>query len=392
MSTVPVHSFPFHEGKGQGLGPSSASAPQVDPVRVLVVDDSAFMRHVISRGLEANPTIQVVGAARDGYEALEMIERLRPNVVTLDVEMPRMNGLTTLREIMSRPSLARIGARVVMLSSLTQEGASETIQALAMGAVDFVAKPGQKTQISEVLDEVVAKVLRAAQARSLPAAGYVDGQNRSVPESRSKPLKKTRPRMRHEPVVLIGASTGGPRALHTVVPMLQAALPAAFVIVQHMPSGFTQSLANRLESLSDLQVREVTPGAQLEVGMALLARGGSHLTFDAQGKAILNQGPTVHGVRPAVDVTLASLAEYTGRRTIAVILTGMGSDGTNGAALVRTAGGSVLVEAQSSCVVWGMPRSIEEAGLANHVVPLEQMASAISQAVNAAVRTGAERT
>lgn len=356
--------------RAEGIQPAQAA-----PVRVLVVDDSAFMRHVISQGLAASPLIEVVGAARDGLEALELLARLKPDVITLDVEMPRLNGLATLREIMARSPLP-----VIMLSSLTKEGAAETIQALATGAVDFVAKPDQKTRIGEVLAEVTAKVLRAAKARALPPISPV-----ILPEPREKPAKKTRPRLRHEPVVLIGASTGGPRALHSVVPLLQAGLPAAFVIVQHMPPGFTQSLAHRLESLSSIEVREAAPGDSLEAGRALLAKGGSHLTFDELGRASLNQAPAVHGVRPAIDVTLASLVEVAGRRTIAVILTGMGSDGTNGAALVRAAGGVVIAEAQSSCVVWGMPRSVEEAGLASQVAPLEEISSAISQAVYAAM-------
>jgi two-component system chemotaxis response regulator CheB len=342
------------------------------PIRVLVVDDSAFMRYTITRRLSETPGLTVVGAARDGEDALRLIPKVRPDVVTLDVEMPRLNGLDTLREIMSsspRP--------VIMLSSLTREGAAETIQALTLGAVDFIAKPSAKANIDTVMDEVVVKIKRAAQARVFALTGV----QRSLPPPTVTTNKPARPLNSHDRVVIIGSSTGGPRALSAVIPLLPAGLQAAVVIVQHMPVGFTRSLAERLDHISALAVKEAAPGDALEVGRVLLAPGGFHLTFNDQGQAALNQNPPVHGLRPAVDVTMASLATHFGARTVGVILTGMGSDGANGCRLIRSAGGAIIAEDESTCVVWGMPRCVTEAGLANSVAPIHAVAAAIEKAV-----------
>jgi two-component system chemotaxis response regulator CheB len=193
--------------------------------------------------------------------------------------------------------------------------------------------------------------------------------------------KKIRPLGSAEKIVVIGSSTGGPRALNTVVPELPADLPAPVVIIQHMPAGFTRSLAERLDSSSQLMVKEGEPGDRLEIGKVLMAPGGFHMVLDNNGQFTLNQNPTVHGVRPAVDVTLISIAQQYGKRIVGVILTGMGNDGTNGAAIVNSSGGWVIAEAEESCVVWGMPRSVTEAGYANEVVPLNRVAEAIVRAV-----------
>lgn len=344
------------------------------PIRVLVVDDSAFMRFTITRRLSETPGLVVAGTARDGQEALDLIPRLNPQVITLDVEMPRLNGLATLREIMGR-----FPRPVIMLSSLTTEGANETIQALTWGAVDFVAKPGTKANIEAVMDEVAAKIKRAARARVYPAPA----SRPPVAAAARRSEKSTRPLAVRDRVVIIGASTGGPRALSTVVPQLTAELHAAFVIVQHMPVGFTRSLAERLDSLSSLAVREASPGDRLEAGLALVAPGGFHLTFNEHGQAALNQNPPVHGVRPAIDVTMASLVQRFGAALVGVVLTGMGSDGARGAQIIRGAGGYVITEDESSCVVWGMPRCVAEAGAANQITPLPEVAAAITKAIRA---------
>ncbi len=344
------------------------------PVKVLVVDDSAFMRFTITKHLNENPGIVVLGAAKDGREALEMIPKLKPDVVTLDVEMPNLDGLSTLREIMSRHPLP-----VVMLSSLTSEGTLETVRALTLGAVDFVAKPDNKANMASILSEVANKVLRAAKARvwQTPApATFIEQQ----PSARILE-KKVRPLRNQDKIVVIGSSTGGPRALNTVVPMLSSDIQAAFVIVQHMPAGFTRSLSERLNNTSELFVKEAAPDDGLEVGKALLAPGGFHMVFDDREKVTLNQNPTVHGVRPAVDVTLLSIVKLYGPRVVTAILTGMGSDGTNAALMVHNSGGWVISEAEETCVVYGMPRSVFEAGASNEVVPLDRVADAIKTAV-----------
>jgi two-component system chemotaxis response regulator CheB len=362
------------------LNASSASPDSIDqrPVRVLVVDDSAFMRFTISQHLNQSRRIQVVGTAHNGLEALELIPRLQPDVITLDVEMPHLDGLSTLRRIMAENPLP-----VVMLSSLTGEGALETVQALTLGAVDFIPKPSNKANISTIMEDVVAKILRAANARVSPLVSRV----RPAPPPAVTQSKRTRRLMGGERVVVIGSSTGGPRALCSVIPEIPADIPAAILVVQHMPVGFTRSLAERLDSLSAIQVKEAEPGDIPQVGQVLLAPGGFHMVLDGFGQVNLNQNQPVHGVRPSVDVTLASVVKQYGPASMAVILTGMGSDGTNGSALVHGAGGLVVAEAESTCVVYGMPRSVVEAGVADKVISLPQIASFINQAV----RTPPER-
>lgn len=343
------------------------------PVRVLVVDDSAFMRLTISSHLNQHPGIQIVGSARNGEEALALLPRLNPDVITLDVEMPQMDGLTTLQRIMStspRP--------VLMLSSLTTEGAAETIRALTLGAVDFVQKPAQKANIQAVMDDVARKILAAAGARVWQAPVQ---QPQEAPAHAVQQAKSVRPWSARDPVVLIGASTGGPRALNMVIPHLPADLAAAVVVVQHMPAGFTRSLAERLNVSAPLYTKEAEPGELLQTGKVLLAPGGFHLTFNESGQAVMNQTPTVHGVRPAVDVTLTSLVQRYQRRVISVILTGMGKDGTNGCMLLHALGGRVITEDESSCVVWGMPRSVVEAGASDISAPIQKIPALIAQAV-----------
>lgn len=354
---------------------NSADSGGEKPIRVLVVDDSAFMRYTLARRLGETPGFTVVGSAHDGKEALQMIESLNPDVITLDVEMPHMDGITTLRQIMAtRPT------PVVMVSSLTTDGARETIQALTYGAIDFIAKPESKANIEQIVEELVTKLRRAAKARVYPLPTAIQAPL-PTPTSSAASQKKVRPFGEKDRIVVIGASTGGPRALNQLIPQLPARLPAAFIIVQHMPVGFTRSLAERLNSLAELAVKEAEPGDQLEVGKALVAPGGFHMVFDQQGQVSLNQNPTVHGVRPAVDVTLISVAQNFGKATVAVILTGMGKDGANGAVLTHSLGGKVIAEDESSCVVWGMPRSVVEAGVADEVVPLPEIPNAIARAV-----------
>lgn len=352
--------------------PPAAGLPSA-PVRILVVDDSAFMRYTLSRRLSEIEGFHVVGSAHDGKEALDLLTVLKPDVITLDVEMPHMDGLTTLRQIMAtRPT------PVIMVSSLTTEGARETIQALTWGAVDFIAKPASKANIEVIVEELTAKIRRAANARVYPIPSAVVQKESASPE---QPQKKVRQRRERDKVVVIGASTGGPRALQTVVSQLSASLPASFLIVQHMPVGFTRSLAERLNAVSELTVKEAEPGDVLENGKALVAPGGFHMVLDANGQIALNQNPTVHGVRPAIDVTLLSVAEKFGSAMVAVILTGMGKDGTNGASLVHSLGGKVIAEDESTCVVWGMPRSVWEAGVADEICPVYEVAGAIERAV-----------
>lgn len=344
------------------------------PIRVLVVDDSGFMRFSISRYLGEHPEIQIVGTASDGKEALRLIPTLHPDVVTLDIEMAGLDGLSTLRRIMTDFPLP-----VIMLSSLTREGTAETIKALSLGAVDVVAKPDNRLNIQKVMDETAAKIIHASQAKVKPIIPQI---RFSVLPPKEKLQKTIRPRQNNEPIVMIGTSTGGPRALNEVLPALSANLPAPVVVVQHMPVGFTHSLAERLDSISRLSVKEAEPGDTLNVGQVLIAPGGFHTTLDDNQRIALTTTPPVHGVRPSVDVTMISLIQQYGKSVIGIILTGMGKDGTNGAILLHSMGGQIITEHQSSCVVWGMPRSVFEAGVADVIVPLPEIASAIDTAVN----------
>ena len=354
--------------------PQAAKAKSPDPVRVMVVDDSAFMRFSISQHLNENPDLIVVGSASDGKEALRLIPQLLPDVITLDVEMPHMDGLSTLRQIMKlypRP--------VIMFSSLTKEGAAETIQALMIGAVDFIAKPDNRLDIRQVMDEMAVKIMSTAKAKvktgayQQPASPIVQ-----ISQGLDKPVS---PYQRNTPIVFIGSSTGGPGALNEIIPALPANLSAPVVIVQHMPAGFTRSLSERLNAISPLKVKEAEPGDKLMVGQILVAPGGFHMTLDENERIALNQKPTVHGVRPAVDVTLTSLIQRYGKSIIAVILTGMGSDGTHGCSLLHSQGGYVIAEHESTCVVWGMPRSVAEAGAADAILSRPQIARAIERAI-----------
>ncbi len=339
-------------------------------IRVLVVDDSAFMRVTLTRLLSQDPALAVVGTARDGENALAQVEALRPHVITLDVEMPGMGGLEFLSRLMTwRPT------PVVMLSSLTREGADATVEALTLGAVDFLPKPGRAASIHQVAGELIAKIKRAAVAQVKPTLDHCQ----PCLVSRPAPPVKPSPVATDGRVLVIGASTGGPRALRQVLSGLPGDLPAAIMVVQHMPPGFTRSLAVNLDRCTALQVREAAAGDKLEHGVVLVAPGGYHMIPDRDGTIHLDQGPTVNGVRPSVDVTLLGTAAVYGSRAIAVVLTGMGHDGAEGARSLKRVGGSVLAEHESSCVVYGMPRSVIMAGLADEVVPLDSMADAIIQ-------------
>lgn len=336
-------------------------------IRVLVVDDSTFARFAISRQLDLDPEIGVIDFACNGLEAVEKISVLKPDVVTLDVEMPRMDGLTALERIMSE-----CPTPVIMLSSLTGEGAKATIKALELGAIDFFLKPSLAAPagVREAAVELRTKVKVAARARVY----------RSVASVGSKPtLSKAREHLRGKPplatkVVVIGSSTGGPRALCQLIPALPADIPAAILVVQHMPPGFTTTMAARLDQLSEMQVKEAEAGDVLMRGQVFVAPGDYHMTVTKSGTINVNQNPPVCGVRPSVDVTMESAAQAFAASSMGVVLTGMGSDGTRGTSLIKAVGGRVIAEDEYTCAVYGMPKSVAEAGNADRVVPLPRIA------------------
>ncbi len=363
----------------------------VQPIRVLVVDDSAFMRHAVARLLGEAPGIEVVGVAPNGQAGLELAAQLRPDVITLDVEMPVLDGIGMLQRLMAeRP------ARVIMLSSLTTDGAAVTIDALASGAIDFVAKPSGSLSIDigRVGIDLVAKVRAAAGmsqasflAHSRRAASRADQSRPStlqrgpapsaVPAARRDASTQV-PRVPARRLVVVASSTGGPSALHGLVAGLPGHVGCGVVLVQHMPAGFTASLAKRLDACGQLPVDEAVADDLIADDRILVAPGDRHLVGSASGRVQLVRLPPVNGVRPAADVTLQSLAPVWRDRILTVILTGMGSDGTEGARAVRKHGGTVYAQDEASATIYGMPRAVAEAGLVDRVLPLERMAEAIA--------------
>jgi len=339
-------------------------------LRVLLVDDSATVRVTLRRALEATGRVEVAGVAEDGLQALEMLHALQPDVVTLDVEMPRLGGLETLQRVMAeRPT------PVVMLSSHTTEGADTTIRALELGAVDFIEKPSFADLRAGAAGLIVEKLQAASRARIVRAGVRTPRISPPAPGGA----------WAHR-ILVIGASTGGPQAVREVLTNLPADFGLPVVVVQHMPPTFTRSLAERLNSLGPLRVEEAEAGMRMQVGRVLLAPGGYHMEFDAERRVVLTEAPVEHGVRPAVNVTMASVAAIPAAHPIGVVLTGMGRDGVRGCGLLRAAGGTIITEAQSTCVVYGMPRAVAEAGLSDEVVPLDEVAPTIVRYARTAAR------
>jgi two-component system chemotaxis response regulator CheB len=339
---------------------------------VLVVDDSAFMRRVICEIVDASPDFRVVGTARNGHDALRQIHTLEPHIVTLDVEMPELDGMQTLGYIMSETPRA-----VVMLSAAgTQGGVDLTLRCLELGAVDFVRKPSGPISLDLAnVGETLLAALRAASQVNLLGV-QVLARPRFVTEPPS-----VRPRTGADRVVGIASSTGGPRALAEVVPGLPGDLNAAVLVVQHMPAGFTRSLANRLDGMSQLRVTEAEHGDALLMNHVYLAPGGLHMTVvtDAVGgsRIALDETPAQHGVRPSADRLFLSIAAQFGRASVGVVLTGMGKDGAEGLRAMRVAGGLGIVQDRATSTIYGMPQAALQRAGAEMVVGLPQVATSI---------------
>ena len=358
-------------------------------IRVLVVDDSAFLRRNLPRILESDPSIEVIGTAANGVEAVRMVKELRPDVVTLDVMMPRMDGLTALKTIMRQAPTP-----VVMVSATTREGARETFEALTLGAVDFVTKPSGplSLDIESVRSQLLEKIRVAYSAKAkFTATGDTTGDRfRAVLRQLSggKPQPATKPHLDSRPpdpkrLVALAASTGGPAALQMVLPRLPANLNAGMVIVQHIAPGFAQPLAERLNSLSHIAVREAENRAPITPGSALLAPAGFHLTVEHETNGLvarLSTEPTQTLHRPSADVLFHSIAECCAPETCAVILTGMGDDGAKGMRSIRDKGGWTVAQDEATSVIYGMPRRAVELGGVDASLPVDQIASAIVQA------------
>lgn len=352
-------------------------------IRVLVVDDSAYVRKVVKQMLTRSPFIEVVGAARDGVEALELVEQLKPDVVTCDLIMPRMDGVSFVREQMARQPVA------IVIMSIANETGAEALTALDAGAVDFVQKPTALAteKILQVSAELIAKVKAAAgvplarlqaDLPRIPAAPQPAAPQPVAP----LPAAGAAGRSAVE-IVVLGISTGGPQALKFLIPQLPATFPHPIAMVLHMPVGYTEMYAQKLNELSPLTVVEARAGEPVRAGVVLLAPAGRHLSFRREpgGSVVthLDARPFDLPHRPAVDVLFQSAAEVYHERVLGVVMTGMGSDGKHGAGWIKAQGGLVFTEAEESCVVYGMPGAVVAAGLSDRIVPLDRMAQAIQE-------------
>ncbi len=362
-------------------------------INVLVVDDSAFMRKAITMMLESDPGIKVIGTARDGEEGVEKVKLLKPDLVTMDIEMPRMDGLTALREIMKSDPTP-----VMMVSSITTEGAQATLEALDLGAVDFI--PKQMSYVSldivKIKDDLLLKIKDIARRKNVLMAQHrqrafkrigrgptvssiAPGGHTNATGTPSVP-RIIRKRQHVLGIVAIGSSTGGPPALQAVLTKLPKNLPVGVVVAQHMPPTFTKSLAERLDSLCQLNVREAVDGDKVEAGVVLIAPGGRHLTIKRRGAAsfvVVSTEPSTTLYKPCVDIMLNSVADNYANTTMGVILTGMGNNGVFGMQNVKGKGGVVIAQNEETCVVYGMPRAVIEAGIADHIAGIDEIGAEI---------------
>jgi two-component system, chemotaxis family, protein-glutamate methylesterase/glutaminase len=349
------------------------------PLRVLVVDDSPFARKVVSEMLSSRPDLEVVGSARDGLDALEKIEQLAPDVITIDLVMPHLDGVGLLQ------ALSPDGPAAVVVS-MSERESELAVAALQRGAFDLVHKPTSLAtdRLYEMSDELVHKVRAAGASRRMRSAAPPAAA--APPEPEVEPVTEAAPEAVPTRLVCIGCSTGGPQALTRLIPALPATFPAPICVVVHMPPGFTDSLARRLDEISPLHVVEATDRLELRPGLVAIAPGGAHLGVSSKGALRARVGgnhpDALH--RPSVDVLFESAARALGGSVLAVVLTGMGDDGLKGARQIVDAGGRILTESAASCIVHGMPRSVLEAGLSLRDVPLERMSAELVRRVRSA--------
>ena len=353
----------------------------VQPIKVLVVDDSLFMRSTMANMLDRDPRITVVGSARTGEEAIQKIAELHPDVVTLDIEMPGMNGLEALKRIMARTPVP-----VIMVSSLTEEGAHETIEALELGAVDFLPKlsQGVSVNLAAIQQELIMKVIAAAGTAG--KIGRLRGNWSSTTAPPARPIQAP-PTPRESRVIVIGCSTGGPKALEELIPQFPKDFPAAILIVQHMPKVFTKSFAGRLNERCHLEVREAVHGELVAPGVVMVAPGGFQMrvarrrNLDVEIAVHPNSEALPHA--PSVDILMESVAQMYSSRGIGVILTGMGQDGLNGMRTIKMAKGKTIAQDEATCVVYGMPKAVVDGGYADKVAPLSAIAREVAHMLSA---------
>jgi two-component system chemotaxis response regulator CheB len=346
-------------------------------IRVLVVDDSALMRKMIPQILTMDPNIEIVGTAMDGLFALKKIAELKPDIITLDVDMPRMDGLTALPHIVKEYDIP-----VLLISSLTEKGAATTLKGLELGAVDFVTKPREaiSVHIMDIANEILQKI---------KAIAKTSASKLKLRESAPQPMPKRLLPLSNsaDKVVAIGISTGGPNALSFILPQIPKDFSAGIVIVQHMPEGFTELFAARLNQLCQIEVKEARDGDLILPGRALIAPGNIHLKAKRMplgGIAVLSRSQTVSGHRPSADVLFTSVAAEYGENSIGVIMTGMGDDGADGIGRIKASGGMTIAQDEESCIVFGMPKAAIERGYIDKIAPLEEMPLLLERVINKA--------
>ena len=349
-----------------------------EKIKIIVVDDSAFMRKSLSIILASDPGIEVIATAKDGLEGVELVKKLKPDLVTLDIEMPRMDGLTALKKIMKDNPVP-----VIMVSSLTTEGADSTLKALELGAVDFIPKEMSfvSVNIVNIKEDLIKKVKAIVKQRIFRTRlSNLTGNRRE--QSFRKETGGTLPRMLYKSIA-IGISTGGPLSLQKLVPKLIHNINCPVFIVQHMPPKFTKSLADRLNSMSSLTVVEAEDNSEVKKNTVYIAPGGSHMKVMKNGfgapKIKITDLPSDTLHRPSVDVTLDSIVDVYGKQTLGVIMTGMGKDGLEGIKKLKALGGRAIAQDEQSCVVYGMPKAIVDNNLADVILPLEKISESINK-------------
>jgi len=361
-------------------------ATPVKKFRVLIVDDSLFMRKALEKIFNKDEQLQVVGHARDGREAVSLAESLKPDVITMDLNMPHVDGLQATAEIM------RANPRpIVIVSSDSKDGAASTLRALELGAIDFIGKPssGIDLDMQSINEDLLRKVRMAAKVRVVRTAARNPNAAHSAGEPRVPvaPLAAPRPAaisgsVQKCPVVVLAASTGGPATIMRIAPSFTPDFPAAIILVLHMPAAFTRQYALQLVEFTDIRVKEAEANEFLEPRTIYICPGDKHLQISSSGRIQLDSSRgRVNGYLPNIDITLESVAAFAGSSSVAGILTGMGSDGTNGAKAIRQAGGFVLAQDEASCVIFGMPAEAIKAGAVNQVLPVEEIYSAIERQV-----------
>jgi two-component system, chemotaxis family, protein-glutamate methylesterase/glutaminase len=364
------------------------------PIRVLVVDDSAFMRKVLTGIISSDPQLEVCGEARDGREAVSQLQSLNPDVVSMDINMPHMDGLQATEIIMSSNPHP-----ILIVSSESREGAEVTLTALQLGAIDFVAKPsgGIDFDMSSVKDELCRKLKMAAKVRVVrTAARSSSSRNLAVPPAapsshgngQSKAPARTHAGSPSSfkgagrfPIVVIASSTGGPATLMKLVPSFPADFPGAVILVQHMPGNFTSQFSQQLAEISQIKVKEAEAGEIVVPGQLYVCPGSHHLRISATGRIVLEDGPRISGYRPCADLTFESVVAYCGAHTVGVVLTGMGNDGSKGVQAVKAAGGHVIAQDESTAVIFGMPQEAIKTGAVDQVLPIDAVYEAIDKRV-----------